>query len=72
MPLFFEDKIVAVAGGGNSAASAAQLCPEYASKVYIIYRGEKLKVDPTYLENFSKNEKIEIIYSTNIKEIKGD
>ena len=43
---FFQDKTVAVAGGGNSAASAAQLLSEYASKVYIIYRGEKLKVDP--------------------------
>jgi thioredoxin reductase (NADPH) len=69
---FFQDKVVAVAGGGNSAASAAQLLAEYASKVFIIYRGEKLKVDPTYLENFAKNEKIEIIYNTNIKEIKGE
>ena len=59
---FFGGKIVAVAGGGNSAASAAQLLSEYASKVYIIYRGDKLKVDPSYLENFAKNEKIEIIY----------
>jgi thioredoxin reductase (NADPH) len=68
---FFQDKIVAVAGGGNSAASAAGLLAEYASKVFIIYRGEKLRIDPSYLENFAKNEKIEIIYSTNIKEIKG-
>jgi thioredoxin reductase (NADPH) len=69
---FFRDKVVAVVGGGNSAASAAQLLAEYASKVYIIYRGEKLKVDPSYLENFSKNEKIEIIYQTNIREILGE
>jgi thioredoxin reductase (NADPH) len=69
---FFGGKIVAVVGGGNSAASAAQLLSEYASKVYIIYRGEKLKVDPVYLENFSKNEKIEVIFNTNIKEIMGE
>ncbi|MCX6767070.1 MAG: FAD-dependent oxidoreductase [Candidatus Moranbacteria bacterium] len=69
---FFQDKVAVVAGGGNSAASAAQLLAEYASKVYVIYRGEKLKVDPSYLENFAKNEKIEIIYNTNIKEIKGE
>jgi len=69
---FFGGKTVAVAGGGNSAASAAQLLAEYASKVYIIYHGEKLRVDPAYLENFAKNEKIEIIFNTNIKEIKGD
>jgi len=69
---FFGGKVVAVAGGGNSAASAAQLLSEYASKVFVIYRGEKLKIDPAYLENFSKNEKIEIIYNTNITEIKGE
>ncbi|MFH0929801.1 MAG: FAD-dependent oxidoreductase [Candidatus Moraniibacteriota bacterium] len=69
---FFGGKIVAVAGGGNSAASAAQLLSEYASKVYIVYRGEKLKVDPAYLENFAKNEKIEIVYNTNITEIRGE
>ena len=69
---FFGGKVVAVVGGGNSAASAAQLLSEYALKVFVIYRGEKLKIDPAYLENFAKNEKIEIIYSTNITEIKGD
>jgi thioredoxin reductase (NADPH) len=69
---FFREKTVAVVGGGNSAASAAQLLAEYAAKVYIVYRGDKLKVDPSYLENFSKSEKIEIIYQTNIKEIIGE
>jgi len=69
---FFKDKIVAVVGGGNSAGSAALLLAEYANKVYLIYRGEKLKVDPAYGEKISANKKIEIIFSTNIKEIKGD
>ncbi len=69
---FFKDKITAVVGGGNSAASAAQLLSEYASKVYVIYRGDKLKCDPSYCANFDKNPKIEIIYSANVKEIKGD
>jgi len=69
---FFKDKIVAVVGGANSAASAALLLSEHASRVYLDYRGEKLKVDPAYQEKISKNEKIEVIYSTNIREIKGE
>jgi len=69
---FFKDKIVAVVGGANSAASAALLLSEHASRVYLVYRGEKLKVDPAYQEKISKNEKIEVIYSTNIREIKGE
>jgi thioredoxin reductase (NADPH) len=68
---FFNDKIVAVVGGGNSAASAAQLLSQYASKVFLIYRGDKLKCDPIYCGNFEKNPKIEILFSTNIKEIQG-
>jgi len=69
---FFKEKTVAVAGGGNSAASAALLLSEYAKKVYIIYRGEKLRADPSYREKFSKSGKIEVIYQTNIKEISGE
>ncbi|MDD5489650.1 MAG: FAD-dependent oxidoreductase [Candidatus Moranbacteria bacterium] len=69
---FFKDKVVAVAGGGNSAGSAALLLAQYASKVYLIYRGEKLKVDPAYFEKISASGKIEVVLNANIKEIKGD
>lgn len=69
---FFKGKIVAVVGGANSAASAALLLSEHANRVYLVYRGEKLKADPAYQEKISKNEKIEVIYSTNIREIKGE
>jgi thioredoxin reductase (NADPH) len=68
---FFKEKIVAVVGGGNSAASAAMLLAQYASKVYMIYRGDQVKCDPAYCENFEKDPKITIIYSTNVKEIQG-
>ncbi|MDP1845534.1 MAG: FAD-dependent oxidoreductase [Candidatus Moranbacteria bacterium] len=69
---FFKDKTVVVVGGGNSAASAALLLAEYAGSVFIIYRGERLKVDPAYLEKISGNAKVKVIYQTNIKEIKGE
>jgi thioredoxin reductase (NADPH) len=69
---FFKDKVVAVAGGGNSAGSAALLLAQYADQVYLVYRGEKLKVDPAYQEKISAEEKIEVIFSTNIKEIMGE
>lgn len=68
---FFRDKVVAVIGGGNSAASAAMHICEHASKVYLIYRGSELKCDPAYCEKLKKNPKVTIIYSTNVKEIRG-
>ncbi len=69
---FYRDKVVGVAGGSNSAARAAQLLSEYAKKVYIIYRREKIRAEPYLCEQIDKNPKIEIINNTNIKEIKGD
>ncbi|MFA5871962.1 MAG: FAD-dependent oxidoreductase [Parcubacteria group bacterium] len=69
---FFQNKIIAVIGGANSAAGAALLLSEYASKVYLIYRGEKLKCDPAYFDKLSADEKITIIYGTNLKGIQGE
>ena len=68
----YRDKIVGVVGGSNSAARAAQLLSEYAKKVHIIYRREKIRAEPKICEQIGKNPKIEIINNTQVKEIKGD
>ena len=68
---FFRGKIVSVIGGANSAAMAALLLAEYASKVYLIYRKEKLRCDPAFKEKIDASDKITVIYRTNILEIKG-
>lgn len=68
----FKDKTVAVIGGSDSASKEALLLSEHAKKVYIIYRKDKLRAEPINLQRVLKNEKITIIYNTNITEIKGD
>ena len=68
----FKNKIVAVVGGSDTAAKEAMLLTEYAKKVYIIYRGEKIRPEPINGERVEKNKKIEVILNTNIIEIKGD
>ena len=48
---------------------------EYAKKVYIIYRGEKIRPEPINEKRVDakiKEGKIEILYKTNVLEIKGD
>jgi len=70
-PLFAE-KTVAVVGGSDSAAKEAILLTQFAKKVYIIYRGDKLRAEPINFKNVLANKKIEIIYKTNLKEIQGD
>lgn len=69
---FFKEKIVAVLGGGNSAITSAIYLTEMANKVYLIYRGEKLKGEIAWIEQAKSNPKINIIYNTNIIEFIGD
>ncbi len=69
---FFQDKIVGVVGGGNSAIKAALLLSEYAKKVYIIYRKDKFfRVIPAWAEQIKKNKKIEPIHKANVVGLVG-
>ncbi len=67
----FKNKVVAVVGGSDSAAKDAMVLAEHAKKVYIIYRGDKIRPEPINYERIMKNKKIEVINNTNVIEIKG-
>ena len=69
--LFYKDKNVAVIGGSDSAVKEALLLTQWAKKVYIIYRKEKIRAEPVNLERVHENKKIEIINNTNVKELVG-
>ncbi len=69
---FYKNMTAAVVGGNDSACSAAMILSEFADKVYIIYRKDKLRAEPSWIEQIEKNTKIEMIYNANVTEIKGD
>ncbi|MFA6183643.1 MAG: FAD-dependent oxidoreductase [Parcubacteria group bacterium] len=69
---FYRNKVVGIVGGSDSAVSAAVFVGDIAEKVYLIYRGEKLRAENFWVMATERNKKIEIIYNTNIKEIKGE
>lgn len=69
---FYKEKIVAVIGGSDSAAKEALFLAQNCEKVYIIYRGEEIRAEPINKKRVHSNDKIEIIYKTNIVEIKGE
>ncbi|MDX9913438.1 MAG: FAD-dependent oxidoreductase [Candidatus Moranbacteria bacterium] len=69
---FYRDKIVGIIGGSDSAVSASVFMADIAQKVYLIYRGEKLRAENFWVSAAEKNKKIEIIYNTNVKEIRGE
>lgn len=68
---FYRDKTVAVIGGSNSAAHAAELLCRFAKKVYIVYRGASLRCEPITHDKLKNHEKIEILCGYNIKAVKG-
>ncbi|MBI3588670.1 FAD-dependent oxidoreductase [Candidatus Micrarchaeota archaeon] len=67
----YKDKILGVVGGSDSAAKEALLLTQWAKKVYIFYRGEKIHPEPVNATRVSQNPKIEVVNLTNVKEIKG-
>ena len=67
----FKDKVVAVVGGSDSAAKEALLLAKYCSKVYMIYRREKIRPEPINGRRVEKESKIEVITKTNVTEILG-
>ncbi|HPN96506.1 MAG TPA: FAD-dependent oxidoreductase [Candidatus Moranbacteria bacterium] len=70
--MFFKEKVVSVIGGANSAAVTAMELADHAHKVYVIFRRDKMTADPIWVEKLNNNPKIELIYGTNILEIKGE
>lgn len=69
---FYKEKVVAVVGGGNAAVEEAMYLTKFADKVYIIHRRDELRADKIVQERAFKNEKIEFIWNSVVKEIKGD
>lgn len=69
---FFKDKDVAVVGGSDGAVISALYLADIAKKVYLIYRGKELRSEAFWKKRILENEKIEVVYETNLVEIKGN
>lgn len=67
----FKDKIVCVLGGSNAAITSASYLSEIASKLYILYRGEKLRAEESTINQLDLK-KVEIVYNVTPKEVKGN
>lgn len=67
----FEDKVVAVIGGGNSAVEEALYLARLARKVYIVHRRDELRADRICCSRAEENPKIEILWSCQLREIRG-
>ncbi|MBE8222042.1 MAG: thioredoxin-disulfide reductase [Bdellovibrionales bacterium] len=68
---FFRDKVVCVIGGGDSAMEEAVFLTRFATKVYILNRGEKLRASKIMADRAIKNEKIKLIMNATMTEVLG-
>ena len=68
---FYKDKVVAVVGGGNSAIEEAIYLTKFALKVYVIHRRNELRADKIIQERAFANDKIEFIWDSTVREIRG-
>lgn len=68
---FYKGKTVALVGGSDSAVKESLIAAEHAEKVFILYRGEKLRAEPINLRRMETKENIEPVLKINITEIYG-
>ena len=68
---FFKKKVVAIVGGGDSAAKEAMVLAQTCEKVYMFIRST-LKAEPINADRIKKIENIEIIEGVNVTNICGD
>ncbi len=69
---FYKNKVVAVVGGGNAAVEEAMYLTRFADRVYLIHRRDALRADKIVQDRAFKNEKIQFVWDSVVKEIKGD
>lgn len=69
---FYKDKVTCVVGGSNSACGNALYLSNISSKVYLIYRGKKLKCDKILYDKIMNTPNIEVMYEANLIKYNGD
>ena len=69
---FFRDQDLLVVGGGDSAVEEAIFLTQFAKTVTIVHRRDELRAQKVLQERAFANEKINFIWDSVVKEIKGE
>ena len=68
---FYRDKEVVVVGGGNTAVEEAIFLTNFATKVTLIHRRDKLRAEKIMQDRLFRNSKIEVVWNSVVDEIIG-
>jgi len=71
-PAKFKGKKVLVVGGGDAAVDAAWDLKDIANEITIIHRREQFRALPKNVEKLREEDRIKILMSTELLEVKGD
>ncbi len=67
----YQDKRVAIVGGGDSALSTALKAAQYAQKVYLIHRRDEFRGAPSLVQKAQEQQNIELCLSRQVGEVQG-
>ena len=68
---FYKGRELAVIGGGNSAAEEGQFLTQFATKVTLLVRGDKLTASKIYHDKVMNHPKMEVWFNTRVKRFLG-
>lgn len=68
----YQDKTIAVVGGGNAAVDAANFLTKYAKKLYLIQRSDILTADDISQEKLKQHSIVEFLFNSEIKSLQGE
>lgn len=68
---FYKGKELVVIGGGNSAAEEGQFLTQFASKVTLLVRGDRLSASKIYHDKVMNHPKMAVRFNTGVKEFIG-
>lgn len=69
---FFRDQHVVIVGGGDTAMEEALFLTKFASKVSVIHRRDELRASKAMQNRAFKNDKIEFLWNSELREVLGD
>jgi len=69
---FFQNEVIAVVGGGDSALKEAVFLTKYASKIYLIHRRDQFRAQKNWQDKVVAHPKIELVLDSIVDEIVGE